>query len=62
MSDLRWEPWAAIIAFLIAWGYTLSPGPYWMVAFTFVAQPLFLMAMAGFIIKERRDLSGRRSS
>ena len=28
MSELRWEAWAAILAFIITLGYTLYPGPY----------------------------------
>ena len=26
MSELRWEAWAAILAFIITLGYTLIPG------------------------------------
>ena len=40
MSELRWEAWAAILAFIITLGYTLYPGPYLTGAFTCIAQPL----------------------
>ena len=33
-----------------------SPGPYWMGAFTFLAQPLFLVAGVGYAVKVVRDL------
>ena len=59
MSELRWECWAAIIAFLISLGYLWMPGPYWMGAFTFVAQPLFLLAFAGYAVKVVRELRKR---
>lgn len=60
MTELRAEAWAAIVAFAISLGYTLSPGPYWMGAFTFIAQPLFVLAMLSYGIKVLRDLRGRR--
>jgi hypothetical protein len=60
MSELRWESWSAIVAFVISLGYTLNPGPYWMGAFTFIAQPLFLMAMCGYVTKVFRELKQRR--
>jgi hypothetical protein len=60
MSELRAECLAAILAFAISIGYTLSPGPYWMGAFTFIAQPLFLLAMASYAWKVLRELRGRR--
>jgi len=36
---------------LISLGYIWAPGPYFMGAFTFIAQPLFLMAMLGYAVK-----------
>jgi hypothetical protein len=60
MTELRFEAWAMIIAFVIALGYTLSPGPYWMGAFTFIAQPLFVLAMLGYVLKVINDLSKRK--
>jgi hypothetical protein len=51
MSELRWELRAATVAFLISLGYIWVPGPYLMGAFTFIAQPLFLMAMLGYAVK-----------
>jgi hypothetical protein len=60
MSELRWEAWAAILAFLITLGYTLYPGPYLTGAFTFIAQPLFALAILGYTQKVWRDLQSRR--
>ena len=60
MSEPRWEAWAAILAFIITLGYTLYPGPYLTGAFTFIAQPLFALAILGYAQKVLRDLKSRR--
>ena len=59
MIDLRWESWAAILAFAISLIYIWVPGPYPMGAFTFIAQPLFLLALVSYGIKVFRDLRSR---
>ena len=59
MINLRWESWAAILAFAIALVYVWIPGPYAMGAFTFIAQPLFLLALVSYGIKVFRDLRSR---
>jgi hypothetical protein len=59
MISLRWESWAAIVAFAIALVYIWVPGPYPMGAFTFIAQPLFLVAMVSYGVKVFRDLRSR---
>ena len=59
MIDLRWESWAAILAFAISLIYIWVPGPYPMGAFTFIAQPLFLLALVSYGIKVFRDLRTR---
>ena len=56
MTHLRWETWAAIVAFVISLVYIWIPGPYPMGAFTFIAQPLFLLALGGYTVKVLRDL------
>jgi hypothetical protein len=56
VNELRWQAWAATVAFAISLGYVWSPGPYWMGAFTFIAQPLFLVAGAGYAVMVFRDL------
>ena len=60
MSELRWEAWATTLAFIITLGYTLYPGPYLTGAFTFIAQPLFALAILGYAQKVLRDLKSRR--
>jgi hypothetical protein len=60
MIDLRWESWSAILAFAIALVYIWVPGPYPMGAFTFIAQPLFLLALVSYSIKVFRDLRSRK--
>jgi hypothetical protein len=60
MSELRWEAVAAILAFSITLGYTLHPGPYLTGAFTFIAQPLFVLAILGYAQKVWRDLHSRK--
>ncbi len=59
MSELRVESWAAILAFLITLVYLWWPGPYAMGAFTFIAQPLFVVALLGYAIKVLRELRRR---
>jgi len=59
MIDLRWESWSAILAFAIALVYIWVPGPYPMGAFTFIAQPLFLLALVSYGIKVFRELRSR---
>jgi hypothetical protein len=59
MISLRWESWAAILAFAIALVYIWVPGPYPMGAFTFIAQPLFLLALVSYGIKVFHDLRSR---
>jgi hypothetical protein len=59
MISLRWESWATILAFAIAPVYVWVPGTYPMGAFTFIAQPLFLLALLSYAIKVIRDLQSR---
>jgi hypothetical protein len=59
MISLRWESWAGIIAFVITLVFVWMPGPYPMGAFTFIAQPLFLLALLSYGIKVFRDLHSR---
>jgi len=59
MINLRWESWAAILAFAISLVYIWVPGPYPMGAFTFIAQPLFLLALVSYGIKVFRELRSR---
>ena len=56
MRQLYWETWAAIVAFVIALVYIWVPGPYPMGAFTFIALPLFLLALVSYTIKVLREL------
>ena len=56
MRQLYWETWAAIVAFVIALVYIWVPGPYPMGAFTFIAQPLFFLAVLSYVIKVLREL------
>jgi hypothetical protein len=56
MTYLRWEAWATIVAFLITLIYIWVPGPYAMGAFTFIAQPLFLLAFLSYAFKVLREL------
>jgi hypothetical protein len=60
MNELRWESWAAMLAFLISLGYIWYPGPYCMGAFTFIAQPLFFLALLGYGSKVFRELKQRK--
>jgi hypothetical protein len=56
MRYLRWEAWATTVAFVITFVYIWVPGPYPMGAFTFIAQPLFFLALVSYAIKVLREL------
>jgi hypothetical protein len=56
MRQLHWEAWAAFVAFVITLVFIWVPGPYPMGAFTFIAQPLFLLALVSYAIKVLREL------
>lgn len=60
MNELRWEAWAAALAFAITLVYVWSPGPYPMGAFTFIAQPLFIVALGSYVLKVWRDLKQKK--
>lgn len=59
MRELRWEAAAAMLAFVISLGFVWNPGPYFMGAFTFIAQPLFVLAGLSYALKVIRDLKGQ---
>jgi hypothetical protein len=40
--------------------FVLFPGPYEMALFTFIAQPLFALAAASYLVEVIRDLHRRR--
>lgn len=56
MRELRFETAAAMLAFLITLAFVWNPGPYFMGAFTFIAQPLFVLAGASYAWKVLADL------
>jgi len=61
MRLLNWEAWCAILAFVMTAVFILVPGPYPMALFTFIAQPLFAIAAAGYIVKVVKDLVKHRT-
>jgi hypothetical protein len=60
MNELRWEAMAVSLASFVSLVYVWRPGPYAMGAFTFIAQPLFLVAIASYVWKVVKDLRHRR--
>ena len=60
MNELKWEAMAVSLASLISLVYVWQPGPYPMGAFTFIAQPLFLVAIASYVWKAAKELRERR--
>ena len=59
MRLLQWEASCAIVAFAMTQVFILSPGPYPMAIFTFIAQPLFAISAVGYLLKVRTDLKNR---
>ena len=59
MTELFWESWAIILVLGISLGYILYPFPYWMGAFTFIAQPLLGLAILSYVVKVVKDLLSR---
>lgn len=59
MRLLRWEAMCAIVAYALTLTFILVPGPYPMVIFTFIAQPLFAIIAIGYLRKVRADLRKR---
>ena len=60
MNELKWESMAVSLASLISLVYVWQPGPYAMGAFTFIAQPLFVVAIASYGWKAIKELRQRR--
>ncbi|MBE7492593.1 MAG: hypothetical protein HS108_12660 [Planctomycetes bacterium] len=60
MNSVRLPALAAAVAFLITALYAVDPGPYAMAAFVFLAQPLFVIAGAGYAYRVWKDLRGRK--
>lgn len=60
MNSMRLPALAAAIAFIITGLYAIDPGPYQMAAFVFLAQPLFVIAAAGYAYRVWKDLRNRK--
>lgn len=60
MNELRWEAMAVALGSVISLVFVWQPGPYPMGAFTFIAQPLFLVAIASYAWKAVKELRQRR--
>jgi len=50
---------AVSIASLVSLVFVWQPGPYPMGAFTFIAQPLFLVSLASYAWKTVKDMRAR---
>jgi hypothetical protein len=60
MNNLRLPCLAAALGFVITGLYAIDPGPYQMAAFVFFAQPLFLIAGAGYLYRVWKDLRSQK--
>ena len=60
MNELKWEALAVSLASLLSLLYVWRPGPYEMGAFTFIAQPLFVIAIASYLWKVVKELRAGR--
>ena len=59
MNELRWEGLGVGLASIISLIYVWQPGPYPMGAFTFIAQPLFIVAIVSYGWKALKELRKR---
>lgn len=59
MNELRLPALAVTLASLISLVYVWNPGPYAMGAFTFIAQPLFIVGIVVYGVSVVRDLRKR---
>ena len=59
MNELKLEAFVIVIASIISFIYIWYPGPYPMGAFTFIAQPLFAVAIGSYAWKVIKDLRKR---
>jgi len=59
MNELKWEGLSVGLASIISLIYVWQPGPYPMGAFTFIAQPLFLVAIVSYGWKAVKELRKR---
>lgn len=59
MTELRLPALSVTLGSLISLIYVWSPGPYAMGAFTFIAQPLFIVGILSYGISVVRDLKKR---
>lgn len=60
MKELYWQSWAAILGFLVGLLFIWFPSPYTISAFTFLAQPLFVVAFLGYALKVYQELRRRK--
>lgn len=60
MNELRWEAYGTSIAAIISLVFIWHPGPYAMGAFTFIAQPLFVVAIGSYLWKVFKELRAKR--
>lgn len=56
----NWKIAANTVALAISAWFILSPTPYAMASFVFVAQPLFLAVIVAYIVSVLRDLRRRQ--
>ncbi len=56
----QWKVLATCLALVLSMWFLLDPGPYPMALFTFVAQPLFAVAILAYLLDVWRDLRRRK--
>lgn len=59
MNELRLPAFTVVIASVITLIFVWNPGPFAMGAFTFIAQPLFLIGMVSYAVAVFRDLKNK---
>lgn len=55
----QWRVLATCLALVLSMLFLLDPGPYPMALFSFVAQPLFAVAILAYLLDVWRDLRQR---
>jgi hypothetical protein len=60
MKNLRIESAFVLAGLIISIIFIFYPSPFWMAAFLFIAQPMFIYAIVSSLIQIYRDLKSKK--